>query len=130
MATGRQLNLDGFFLIVDSCVVLIGVDAIYALNALFCAHWAFNVECFSHLQPFYNFLEVINFGKNPMCSVRSLLAALDAKSSSQLCSESLFRLFLYRWIILRCCYFSFFEVPIGPLMLIRFLVCFRQLPLR
>ena len=79
-ATGKQLSPDNYFLIVDSYILSICGNAVYALNALFCAHWAFNVDYFPRLHPFYNFLEVICLAKKPMCSILSLLSALDAKS--------------------------------------------------
>ena len=63
VATGKQLSPDNYFLIVDAYVISVGRDAVYALNALFCAHWAFNVNYFLQLQPFYNFLEVICLAK-------------------------------------------------------------------
>ena len=47
----------------DSYTISVCGNAVYALNALFCAHWAFNVDYFSRLQPFYNFIKVNLFGK-------------------------------------------------------------------
>ena len=80
VATGKQLSPDNYFLIVDWYVISGGENAVYALNALFCAHWAFKVDYFSPLQPFCNFLEVICLAKKLMCSILSLLSALDVKS--------------------------------------------------
>ena len=79
-ATGKQLSPDNYFLIVDSYIISVCGNAVYALNALFCAHWAFKVDNFPRLQPFYNFLEVICLAKKTMCSILSLLSALVAKS--------------------------------------------------
>ena len=47
VATGIQLSPDNYFLIVDWYVISGGGNAVYALNALFCAHWAFKVDFFS-----------------------------------------------------------------------------------
>ena len=80
VATGKQLSPDNYFLIVDWYVISGGGNAVYALNALFCSHWAFEVDYFSPLQPFHNFLEVICLAKKLMCSILSLLSALDVKS--------------------------------------------------
>ena len=63
VATGKQLSPDNRFLIVDSYIISLCGNAVYALNALFCAHWAFNVDYFPRLHPFYNFLGSNLFGK-------------------------------------------------------------------
>ena len=77
IATGRNLNPDNFFLILDCHAIAIGSNAIHALNILFCAHWILNVSYFPRLITFYNFLEVITKGKKPKSSVQALLAALE-----------------------------------------------------
>ena len=38
VATGKQLSPDKYFLIVDSYIISLCGNAVYALNALFCAH--------------------------------------------------------------------------------------------
>ena len=90
VATGKQQNPDNYFLIVDCNVKSVGGNAVYALNALFCAPRAFKVDYFSRLQPFYNFLEVICLAKKTMCLILSLLSALDAKNFGCIFTAGLF----------------------------------------
>ena len=89
MATGKQ-SPDNYFLIVDSYIISVCGNAVYVLNVLFCAHWAFSVDYFPRLQRFYKFLEVIYLAKKNECSILSLLSALDAKNVGCIFTAGLF----------------------------------------
>ncbi|XP_076819969.1 uncharacterized protein LOC143465517 [Clavelina lepadiformis] len=78
LAVGNSSQPDQYYIVADFAVIYVGNDVVRALYRLFCSFWVCNISYYPRLAPFYNLLEVLVINKTPVCSVKTVLAAINA----------------------------------------------------
>ncbi|CAK8690130.1 unnamed protein product [Clavelina lepadiformis] len=78
LAVGNSNQPDQYYIVADFSVIYVGNDVVRALYRLFCLFWVNNISYYPRLAPFYNLLEVLVINKTPVCSVKTVLAAINA----------------------------------------------------
>ncbi|CAK8690128.1 unnamed protein product [Clavelina lepadiformis] len=78
LAVGNSNQPDQYYIVADFSVIYVGNDVVRALYRLFCLFWVYNISYYPRLAPFYNLLEVLVINKTPVCSVKTVLAAINA----------------------------------------------------